>query len=155
METQSTITDSLLEQVERAQPMDELTQCESPRTLVPDKPRVTETCDKESGGAGVEVPIARHSEELGSLKNVVGEPEEITGPSGQHLELVIVKEPRVTVGVPRTLHMDLVFSADKGMLNAIQCCMVEVRAAFHNEEMTDVRGGQYCVHLANTIVRVI
>ena len=155
METQSTITDSITKQVERAQPAEEEAQRESPRALTPSEPQVTETRDEESGGARVEAPVLRCSEEVGGSEDAVGEPEELEGPSGQRLEVVVAEPPRVTVGVPRTPRMDLVLSADEGMLNAVQRCIVEVRAAFDNNEMTDVSAGRFYVRLANTIVRGI
>ena len=71
------------------------------------------------------------------------------------MEVVVVEPPRVTVGVPRTPRMDMVLSADDGMLNAVQRCIVEVRAAFDNNEMTDVSAGRFYVRLANAIVRGI
>ena len=152
METQSTITDSITEQVERAQPAEEETLCESPRALTPSEPRVTETRDKESGGAREEVPVLRRLEEVGGSEDTVGELEELEGPSGQRLEVVVVEPPRVTVGV---LRMDLVLIANEGMLNAIQCCIVKACAAFDNNEMTDVSASRYYVRLVNAIVRGI
>ena len=153
METQSPVTDTIDEQVERAQPAVEETQRESPRTLTPGEPQVTETRDEESGGAREEAPLLRRSVEVGGSEDAVGEPEELEGPSGQRLEVVVAEPPRVTVGVPRTPRMDLVLSADEGMLNAVQRCIVEVRASFDNNEMTDVSAGRYYVRLANAIVR--
>ena len=73
----------------------------------------------------------------------------------QYLEVVVVEPPRVTVGVLRTPCMDMVLSADESMLNAVQRCIVEVRAAFNNNEMTDVSAGRFYVCLANAIVRGI
>ena len=151
METQSTIADSVTEQVERAQPAGEETMRESTSS----EPQVTETRDEESGGAREEAPVLRHSEEAGGSEDAVGELEELEVPSGQRLEVVVVEPPRVTVGVPRTPCMDMVLSADESMLNAVQRCIVEVRAAFDNNEMTDVSASQFYVRLANTIVRVI
>ena len=149
METQSTVTDPIDEQVEHAQPAVEETLRESPRALTPSEPRVTETRDEEAVGAREEAPVLRRSEDA------VGEPEELEGPSGQRLEVVVAEPPRVTVGVPRTPRMDMVLSADEGMLNAVQRCIVEVRAAFDNQEMTDVSAGRFYVRLANAIVRGI
>ena len=153
METQSTVTDPIDEQVEHAQPAVEETLRESPRALTPSEPRVTETRDEEAVGAREEAPVLRRSEEIGGSEDAVGEPEELEGPSGQRLEVVVAEPPRVTVGVPRTPRMDMVLSANEGMLNAVQRCIVEVRAAFDNNEMTDVSAGRYYVCLANTIVR--
>ena len=153
METQSTVTDPIDEQVEHAQPAVEETLRESPRALTPSEPRVTETRDEEAVGAREEAPVLRRSEEIGGSEDAVGE--ELEGPSGQRLEVVVAEPPRVTVGVPRTPCMDMVLSADESMLNAVQRCIVEVRAAFDNNEMTDVSAGRFYVRLANTIVRGI
>ena len=149
METQSTVTDSAFSQVEQAllepvPPQREVTPAEAPV-----EPPVAIERDEESG-ARVESRL--DVEDLDAVGEV---DEEVLGPSGLRLEVVVPSPPQVTVTVPRAPRIDLVDAADDAMINAVHRRIVEARGMLENKEMTDVEAGRKYVQLADAVVRSI
>ena len=149
METQTTVTDSAFSQVEQALLKPVLPQREVTPAEAPVEPPVASERDEE---AGARVESGLVVEDLDAVGEV---DEEVLGPSGLRLEVVVPSPPQVTVTVPRAPRIDLVGEADDAMINAVHRRIVEARAMLENREMTDVEAGQKYVQLADAVVRVI
>ena len=149
METQSTVTDSASEQVERALLDPVPPQREGTPAEAPAEPPVVIERKKEA------VTRADPALDAGDADAVGESDDEVLGPSGLRLEVVVPSSPQVTVTVPRAPRIDLVDVADDAMINAVHRRIVEAHGMLENGEMTDVEAGRKYVQLADAVVRDI
>ena len=119
MESQSTVTDNTSLQMEQAllkpvPPQREVTPAEAPV-----EPLVTSERDEESEARVGPVLDVEDVDAVGEVD------EEVLGPSGLCLEVVVPSPPQITVSVPRAPRIDLVDVADDAMINTVHRRIVE------------------------------
>ena len=149
MESQFTVTDSTFLQMEQALLEPVPPQREVMPAEVPVEPPVASERDEESGARVEPVLNVEDVDAVGEVD------EEVLGPSGLHLEVVVPAPPQVTVLMLRAPRIDLVDVVDDAMINTVHQHIVEARGMLENGEMTDVLAGQKYVQLADAVVRVI